>query len=240
MVEKFFLALDYPNDDDAINACNLAVKIISNEYGGDFIRNYIGIKVNEDSATGQIDRRYREISENNDIPIFADMKIGHGPDNGEKILGRLVKDMPFRYVTVSGVLGSDILKEYVKIAKKLEADVIAWTVHTKTSELDALEIYGRPISDVIYSIAKIAKEAGCDAAVMEAKMLREERVRDLPIKKLVTGVRIDTSDTGAQRRVSSLKELTELSPYINYVVVSSRYLGDPSKLKQFFDSLKSD
>jgi orotidine-5'-phosphate decarboxylase len=170
--------------------------------------------------------------------IFADKKISHGADTGSRILKRLAEDLGPRYVTVSANLGHSILRKYVEEARKYGMDIIAWTVHTKTSPEDAQKMYKRPLNDVILNLAEMAWGAGCHAVVLEAGMLEDERIRELPIKKLVTGIRIDPSDKGSQKRVSSLEEVAKMKEAINYAVISSRYLEDIEATTQIVEALK--
>ena len=239
MVERFFLALDYPTADEAIEKGMKAICKIRYIYGRNFLERYGGVKINQNLVTGAIDERLRKFSDETGCQTFADMKIAHGASTGRQIMERLSEFLPFDYVTVSAALGGNILREYVEEAAKHNAKVVAWTVHTKTSPEDAQRIYRRPLPDVIYDLSRISGEAGCDAVVMEAGMLDNQRIRELPIRKLVTGIRIDPSDRGEQSRVSGLVELSKHRSDIAYAVVSSRYLEDPESLKLFFDLLKN-
>ena len=103
---------------------------------------------------------------------------------------------------------------------------------------DVEGIHGQNIAGAIYALAEIAMEAECDAAVMEAGMVVDPRIRELPIRKLVPSIRLDPFDRGEQRRLSTLEQAKELKDDIDYVVVSSRYFDDPESLRLFFDSLK--
>jgi len=234
MVEKFFLALDYLTDNDAIKRGLSAISFLEEEFGRDFVRNRVGIKLNEDLVTGTIDKRYKRFKDDKGCSIFADMKISHGYDTGERIIDRLCKYLPVDYVTVSANLGAGILREYVKTSRKRGIKTIAWTVHTKTSSEDALRIYRQSLADAIYGLARIASEADCDAVVLEGEMLSEEKIRNLRIKKLVTGIRIEPSDKGTQKRVTTLETLAALKPLVNYTVISSRYVSNFENLKSIF------
>lgn len=238
MVEKFFLALDYETHAEALEKGADAVDYLFEKYGPNFVATHLGVKINEDLLTGPIPKNYRELKAKKYCSIFADKKISHGADTGRRIIERLKRLLPIDYVTVSANLGTDILREYVKIGNELGVKIIAWTIHTKTSPLDALRMYKQPLNDAIYNLTQTASEAGCDAAVMEAKMLEDERIRGLPIKKLVTGIRIEPSDKGTQQRVSSVEELKNLKSQVDYAVISSKYLGDFSRLEEVLNALK--
>ncbi len=236
MVEKFFLALDYPKENVIEKGVN-ALGFLEEEFSVDFVKDHVGVKLNEDLVTGSIDPLYRLFKTNHSASIFVDKKISHGPDTGGRIVEELLKDLSMDYVTVAASLGQDILKKYVENNNAHGVNTIAFTVHTKISPEDALRIYGRPLNDVIYTLAQMASDAGCDAAVMEAEMLKDERIRELPIKKLVTGIRIDPSDKGTQSRVTALLDLADLKPLVSYAVISSRYLTDPNSLKDIIYAL---
>jgi hypothetical protein len=68
-------------------------------------------------------------------------------------------------------------------------------------------------------------------------MLEDERIAGLPIKKLVTGIRINPKDLGTQKRVSSLEDVANVKRLTDYAVISSRYLGDEAQLKEVIDAL---
>jgi len=238
MIDKFFLALDYETPKDVMTKGSDAVNYVSKRYGRDFVEELLGVKINQDQLTGPIDKRYKTFKTEKDCNIFADMKIGHGTGTGRKIIKRLCGYLPMEYVTVSAGLGTDILKEYVKIGNEFGVKIITYTIHTKTSSADAERMHNQPLGDAMFNFVQVASEAGCDAAVMEAKMLQDERIRNLPIKKLVTGIRIDPSDKGAQKRVSSVEELANLIPHVHYVVISSKYVGDFKKLEEMLNLLR--
>lgn len=241
MVEKFFLALDYQSAVDVLMNGIDAIKFLENGYGKNFVQDRVGVKINEDML-GKIkeikkQERFKEFYEKKGCTIFADRKISHGADTGKRIIGNLLEWLPADYVTVATDLGSGVLKDYVNIGKELGIKIIGFTKHTKTSAEDVQKDHNKPLPDVIYTRALMASEAGCDAAVMEAKMLNDERIRELPIKKLVTGIRIDVQDAGTQKRVSSLEDVANVKRLTDYAVVSSKYLGDNNLLKQVIDTL---
>lgn len=237
MVERYFLALDYSTSDEIVEKGFNALKFLEKEFGEDFARTHIGIKLNQDMLTGLIDQRFNEFKEKG-CEIFADLKIGHGPSTGKRIIDRVNKFLPIDYFTVSAILGDEVLKDYVRIGNEYGAKVIAWTVHTKTSPEAAYKMLKQSIADAVYNFASVAAEAGCDAVVLEGERLKEERVRNLPIKKLVTGIRIKRKERGEQRRVTTFDELAKLKPYVNYVVISHRYVDDLESLKQILYQLK--
>jgi orotidine-5'-phosphate decarboxylase len=247
MVEKFFLALDYSTRPLAESVAMNAFDFIEKNYGLGFINSNMGVKINQDLLMmGVIPRQNEEDNSLSSIylakrrmgyQIFNDLKIAHGADTGRRIIERTKEFLPMEYVTVATDLGTGVLKEYANIGKELGVKIIGFTKHTKTSPEDVQRDHNKTLADVIYTRALMASEAGLDAAVMEANMLKDERIAKLPIKKLVTGIRIDVQDAGTQKRVSSLEDVANVKPFADYVVVSSRYLSNNDLLKQVIDTL---
>lgn len=64
MVQKFFLALDYETDDEAVVKGFEAIDVLKNEFGRDFIEEKVGVKINEDLLTGAINPRHIQFAEN--------------------------------------------------------------------------------------------------------------------------------------------------------------------------------
>ena len=244
MVEKFFLALDYETHEQAKNTAWRTSRFLEKEYGKEFVKTRTGLKINQDLLTGVLSRDEQNYLSNLGFErermgcqIFADMKISHGSDTGTRIIERVKNAIPLDYVTVATDLGTDILKEYAEIGKDEKIKIIGFTKHTKTPPKDVMRDHNKPLADVIYTRAKMASEAGLDAVVMEAPMLKDERIAQLPIKKLVTGIRIDPKDLGTQKRVSSLEDVANVKRLTDYAVISSRYLSDNDLLKQVIDAL---
>ncbi|MBI4162802.1 MAG: hypothetical protein HY513_03900 [Candidatus Aenigmarchaeota archaeon] len=233
MVEKFFLALDYKTDDEAIETGLDTLGFLKSEFGEDFVRNRIGAKINEDLLTGTVDPRHRRYGDEYGCDVFADLKIGHGADTGERIVERVIRPpsvLPVSQITVMAGLGPTILKKYAKLLHDCGIEAVAFTAHTKIPAEEARKMYrGETMDDVIYNLGQVAVEGGFDAMVLEAERLKDPRIYGLPIKKLVTGIRIDTTDRGSQSRVTGLGELAEVKDNVNYVVVSSRYLGSDKR-----------
>lgn len=237
MVNKFFLNLDYETPDDVFRKGTDALKFLNKRFGRDFAEERVGVKINEDMMTGCIDQRYRLFMQDYGCSIFADKKIFHGPDTGERIIERLHKSLPADYVTVSARLGTDNLKKYVEAGREYGMNIIAFTEHTKVSKEDSERMNKQPIEDVIYTLAQIASEAGCKAVVLEAEMLKHEKISELPIKKLVTGIRLDASDKGAQKRISILEDVKNLKSKIDYAAISSKYVSNIKELGEIIGML---
>lgn len=245
MVEKFFLALDRETHKQANDTAYDALRFLEREYGEGFVESKTGLKINQDLFTGfmskdnqQYFRNFLDMKLCRGCKIFADMKISHGSDTGLRIIGRVNNTVPIDYVTVATDLDTTLLKEYAQIGNDLGIKIIGFTKHTKIPPEDVMRDHNKPLADVIYTRAQMASEAGLDAVVMEAPMLKDERIAKLPIKKLVTGIRIDPKDLGTQKRVSSLEDVANVKRLTDYAVVSSRYLDNMEKLKQVINTLK--
>ncbi len=245
--KEFFLALDFKSPEEAHATATNALDFLAKEFPDDLgifdtpldgphypDPKIVGVKVNIDQVTGPVNRKLNDFKN-----IFADLKIVHGPDTGERILTALSANLPnVRYVTVGAVLGPTILRQYVEMAKKHSMEVVAFTAHTKIPEQEVQSMFGgQSLDDVIYTLGKCAADAGCHAMVLEAERLKDPRIRSLPIKKLVTGIRIDAEDKGTQSRVTTLETLREQIDAVDMIVVSSRYLQNEYALKHYFSTL---
>lgn len=236
MVEKFFLALDYKTDDEAIRFGEQSLQFLDAEFQ-DALRGKLGVKVNLDAITGPVDPRYRQFAEN-DYVIFNDLKIAHGVGTGKRTIDRALEHLPFKYFTVFAGLGQTMLRGYNEHARNHGMLPITFTVHTNIPPEEALTMYkGETIEDAIYNLGAQAAAADFDSIVLEADALRNDKIRNLPLKKLVTGIRINPQDAGVQSRVTALGDLAELKEHVNYVVVSSKYLGKPKELASYFATL---
>ncbi len=240
MIEKFFLGLDCETDDEAIKLGSDAIDFLLSEYGRDFVERRVGLKLNQDLLTGLIDPRYMHFVDNGN-DIFADLKISHGADTGQRIIRRITDrkygNLPIKYFTVAANLGPTILRQYSEFAHQDRINVIAFTAHTKIPQDEVEETYNRELKDVICTLSNNALKGDCDSIVLEGRMLEYLGIKEIPLKKLVPGIRIDASDRGTQNRVTKLDELARLKGSIDYVVVSRRYLGDQRVLSEYFSAL---
>lgn len=239
MVEKFLLALDYETDDEAIEKGTNALNVLREVFGRDFVVNKVGVKINEDLLTGAIDPRHREFADNGN-EIFGDLKISHGADTAERIIDRIIvkEKLPLSYVTFAANMGATILSKFAQLSYERNINPIAFTAHTKILEEEVKRMYGNQnLDDVIYNLGSEAYKGNFDAMVCEAERLNNQKLRDLKIKKLVTGIRIDVSDKGTQSRITALDELSYLKQFVDYVVVSSRYVNKPETLAGYFAAL---
>lgn len=223
MVEKVFLALDYPSVPRAREVAETALGFLKRGIGEQAAAERIGVKVNQNLFTLSSDMLYFPKGHE----IFADMKIYHGAGTGITLLNQLNSVPGMCYVTVSSEAPQ--LSEYVIAAEKLRHSsrkegikIIAFTKHTKLSEEEVSSQHGNmPIQDVIFALAQHAADAKCHAVVMEAGMLKDSRIKALPIKKLVI-----YSQSPSQKRVTTHADLMAMRRDIDYLVVGSSYLED--------------
>jgi orotidine-5'-phosphate decarboxylase len=243
--QKFFLALDQKSPPDVERAVRSALDTLYGNPGTKALWegcawNYnspmVGIKVNLDQVHGPVQELLRLFS-----LCFVDEKLAHGSGTAERTLRRLKRpDMlpNAGYYTVSAGIGRKILKEYVETGRQLGMETIAFTAHTNMPPEDVKEVYGtNNVEEAIAHLGGIAADSGCHAIVLEADMLQNPEIRNLPLKKLVTGIRIDPQDKGQQSRVTSLDSLLRNMEHIDYIVVSSRYLENPEALRYYFSKI---
>ena len=232
MVEKIFVALDLPTD-EIVETGRSFLEGLEGEYGNE-IKKKFGVKIN-DYALRKDFSKYR-VFKDMGYEIFGDLKISHGCNRGYKIVKEVISDLPLDYITVSASLMKKNLRCYVEKGKEDGIKVIGFTIHTKIPEDEAKTLYGKTVSQVIYELGKISEESGCDAITTDVKALEESKgLRNLKIKKLIPGVRINPSDKDYQARVSPMGKVKELKDYIHYVVMSERYLNDRDAIERFID-----
>ena len=243
--QKFFLALDQKSPADVERAVlsalhtlygNPGTRVLWKDCSSDYESPIVGIKVNLDQVHGPVQELLQRFS-----LCFVDEKFAHGHGTAERTLRRLKRpDMLPKagFYTVSAGIGRTILKEYVETGRQLGIETIAFTAHTNMPPEDVKEVYGvNSVEEAIEHLGGIAADSGCHAMVLEADMLQSPAIRNLPLKKLVTGIRIDPQDKGQQSRVTSIESLLRNLEHIDYVVVSSRYMENPEALIRYFSSI---
>ncbi len=234
MVEKIFVALDLPTD-KILGVGKSFLKNLEIEYGDDINKKF-GVKIN-DYALRKDFSKYK-VFKDMGYEIFGDFKISHGHNTGYKIVKEVISELPLDYITVSASLMEKNLRGYVEKGKEDGIKVIGFTIHTKIPENEAKALYGKSISQIIYELGKISERSGCDAITTDVKALEEsEELRNLKIKKLIPGVRINPSDKDYQARVSPMEKVKELEDEIHYVVMSKRYLDDINAIEKFVELL---
>ncbi len=232
MVEKIFVALDLPTN-KIVETGRSFLEDLEGEYGNE-IKKKFGVKIN-DYALRKDFSKYR-LFKDMGYEIFGDLKIFHGCNTGYKSIEEVTSELPLDYITVSASLMEKNLRGYVEKGKEDGIKVIGFTIHTKIPEDEAKTLYGKTVSQVIYELGKISEESGCDAITTDVKALEEsEGLRNLKIKKLVPGVRINPSDKDYQARISPMEKVKKLKDYIHYVVMSKRYLNDRDAIERFID-----
>ncbi|MEK6887870.1 MAG: orotidine 5'-phosphate decarboxylase / HUMPS family protein [Candidatus Aenigmatarchaeota archaeon] len=233
---EFFLALDYDTPEEAISIGTSAIEFLDGKF---LVSGKIGVKINDDLFTDQIHRGLRAFPDRG-YPIFADMKICHDIRTGRRKIRRAMDALPIRYVTVAANMGLTMLQKYTEFLHRNGVNTIAFTAHTCMPHSDVKVTYqGSSLHNVIYTLGKNAAESGCDAIVLEGELLNTPEIRDLQIRKLVTGVRIDPYDRDEQSRVTTLDQLSKVKQYVDYVVVSSKYLDENKRddLTRYFEAL---
>ena len=235
MIGRYFLALDYPKDEIIPKGIE-AIDFLEKEFGSEFVKKKVGVKLNDYSLRKDF-ARFSTFKERG-CEIFADVKIFHGANTGYKIIEEIKKGLPIDYVTVATQLGRKILEEYVQKAKSDNIKIIGFTAHTKIPAEQIREIHNQKAASIIYTLGKIASASGCDAIVLEASMLKNEKIRELPVKKLIAGIRMSIEERDVQARVTLLRDLQEVKEFVDYVIISSRYVHNWEKLREIICKLE--
>lgn len=235
MISRYFLALDYPSG-EIIPRGIAALDFLEKEFGSKFVRKKVGVKLNDYSLRKGFERF--SIFKERGCEIFADVKIFHGAYTGYRIIEEIKKVLPIDYVTVATQLGIAILSDYVRMAKKDNIKIIGFTAHTKISAEEIKKIHNQDTASTIYILGKIASESGCDAIVLDARALKSEKIAKLPVKKLVAGIRLRAEEKGTQARFTLLEDLLEVKKFVDYVLISSRYLQNSEKMREIIENLE--
>src|SRR3989338_10494042 len=109
MVDRFFLALDYRNEQEAVEHGSSALSFLRSEFA-DSIKGRVGVKINADLLT-RSNGTLREFSDQG-YEIFGDLKLAHDPAMGESVVRHIMRGCtgtPFNYVTIFGGLGRTML-----------------------------------------------------------------------------------------------------------------------------------
>ena len=237
-MDKFFLALDYRYEQEAIERGMSALFFLRQSFGR-LVEGKLGVKVNGDLLTASVDSKLREFPDHG-YDVFADLKLAHDPAMGEdvvrRVTGRNYTNLSVKYVTIFAGLGPAMLGDY---ARRLGGiNLVAYTAHTKMDEKEALQAYNASdMDELMLRFGTSAHTAGFDSMVIDGERLKNKSIRDLPVKKLVTGVRLRTEERGDQSRMTLLGDLAKMKEHVDYVVVSSRYLSKPRELEAYFAEL---
>lgn len=152
-------------------------------------------------------------------PVIADFKIADIPYTSS-LIAKIAFESGAFAVICHGFAGSDTLKAVKEVALKYSGEVY---VVTELSSPGGEEF----LQKVADSIAKLAKEIGCDGIIAPAT--RPERVKEL--KKLVEGLKIICPGIGVQG--GRIEEVKGLADYI--IVGRSIYKAkDPEREAQKF------
>lgn len=240
MVEKFFLALDYEEGSKAVEAGEYAMGILRKRFGSGFVdgtngNGRVGLKLPPNLLVEPIGHHLAYFCR--DRPNFLDAKFNDDPVGSERYLARVASILPVSYATIAASMGAHMMRKHVKYAHKYGVEVLAATAHTHMPADDVQAVYNRECADAVYFLSYMAFQAGCDGIVVDGAALRNPSLQDIPVKKLVTGIRIMPEERRRQSRVTLLDEARELKEHIDYVVVSSGYLDKPDDLIAIFSAL---
>ena len=152
-------------------------------------------------------------------PVIADFKIADIPYTSS-LIAKIAFENGASAVICHGFAGSDTLKAVKEVASEYGGEIY---VVTELSSPGGEEF----LQKVANSIAKLAKEIGCDGIIAPAT--RPERVKEL--KKLTGDLKIICPGVGVQG--GRIEEVKELADYI--IVGRSIYMAeDPGREAQKF------
>ncbi|MEX2028939.1 MAG: orotidine-5'-phosphate decarboxylase [Candidatus Paceibacterota bacterium] len=146
-------------------------------------------------------------------------------------------DITADIISVHASGGIQMMKEAVASGK----EIYAVTVLTSLSSSEVKEIYNGEVEDVVFSLARMAKEAGVAGIVCssgEIKMLRSyPEFKDLKI--VVPGTRSVGVDMNDQKRVSTPEEA--LSDGADYLVIGRQITqadNPKEEARKFYEEIR--
>ncbi|MBS3050849.1 MAG: hypothetical protein J4400_01750 [Candidatus Aenigmarchaeota archaeon] len=241
MVEMFFLALDYAEASQAVDAAKYSMGILRQRFGTEIVDGIpdsygkVGLKLPPNLLYESIDPVLWSFCR--DKANFIDAKFYDDPVGSERSIRRLHPVLPVSYFTIAAPMGVHMMRQHVRFAHELGMEVLAATAHTHMPPGDVRDTYNVDCIPAIYSLGNNALEAGCDGIVLDGEALKNPDIQGLPLKKLVTGIRLKLHERRRQSRITLLEEAKELKEQMDYAVVSSGYLDKPEELIEIFKSL---
>lgn len=163
-------------------------------------------KLNEVEAEGKVDYGYKL---NGDLllkygldtidqfkslnrPIFADLKLWKGRSTMTSIVSYLA-DKGVDVTNVYAHAGQEYLQPLVKVIGERELQLLALTVLTHYSEDDCQQLYGKSLVQSVMTLARIARQGGCDGIILPPTALNlvREKEEDLfnDLVKITPGIR---------------------------------------------------
>ena len=241
MVEMLFLALDYPEGNHAVDAAEYATGVLRHRFGAEIVDGKsgyygkVGLKLPPNLLYESIEPDLWHFCR--DKPNFVDAKFYDDPVGSERSIRRINSVLPVSYFTIAAPMGEHMMKQHVKFAHELGMEVLAATAHTHMPPEDVESTYHVDCNEAVHSLGLNALEAGCDGMVLDGAALRKTNIQGIPLKKLVTGIRIRPEERRRQSRITLLDDAKELKEYIDYAVISSGYLDKPEDLIAVFEAL---
>lgn len=175
---KLFVALDglLENEKETSQIATSLVNEVGGEYGFKLNLDYI-ICRGVGSAVSKIIRWNR--------PIFVDLKMWNGKRTMATTVQQLV-DIEVDYVSIYALADGQLL-DAVKITKGTRTQILAATVLTHYDDDYCKKHFRRSLKDAVRHFTEVGRDAGCHGVILPGTCL--DSVRDIPITKVVPGVR---------------------------------------------------
>ena len=229
MKKEVIIACDFKNEEELFNF----LKLFDDERP--FLK--IGMEIFYKEGPNLV-RKLKKLG----YKIFLDLKLCDIPNTVSHALLNL-KELDVDIVNVHAFGGFKMLTEAKKALEGSNTKLIAVTILTSLDEEaihNELKIQ-KPLKEVVYDYAKMAKEAGLDGIVCspyEAPLAKE-----LGLMSITPGIRLSGDEKGDQKRVTTPKDASKLGS--TYIVVGrsiTRAL-DPKKaylraMEEFNDECK--
>lgn len=189
-MNPILLALDYA---DVMEAQAISEQVIGHVGG---------FKVGLELIMAEGPQAIREIA-NLGLPVFADAKLHDIPNTARRAAGRLA-DHGARWVTVHAAGGREMMEAAVDGMSGPDGGILAVTVLTSLDEDDLREIGLRgPLDSRAVSLAMLADRSGVEGVVCSPNEVSMVKQRAPGLIAVTPGIRLESSETHDQKRVSS-------------------------------------
>lgn len=209
-MNPILLALDYPDIEQARAVSERVVEHVG------------GFKVGLELIMAEGQSAIVEIAELG-LPVFADAKLHDIPNPVQRAARRLA-DHGARWVTVHAAGGREMMEAAVDGISGSDGGILAVTVLTSLDEDDLTEVgLGGPLKSRAVSMATLADRAGVEGVVCspnEVSMLKQSAPRLIAV---TPGIRLESSETHDQKRVSSPQDAIEVGA--DWLVVGRAITG---------------
>lgn len=203
-----FIALDSP-----VLMNNITSGLNFKSVNGNF-----GFKLNLDSLLKHQNEIMTAIStlKTANKPIFLDLKMWNGLRTMTEII-KMCINLKIDIVNVYAHVGSKYLKPLIDMCKGTNTKLFLVTVLTHYDDQYCLELYNKPMKDVVRMMVQLAYDLNADGVILPSTCL--EAVKDLPIAKMCPGIRDDNKNDNNQEQTMTAKEAVKNGA--NFLVIGS-------------------